>query len=128
MFSTTTTGDCFVTLTIIKSKGVNMKFEFSPYVAVQVKDYDKAIDFYKRVMGMEFLEAKDNDTYLKSGPMCFVFENNPESKSVFFEFKVSSVKEALELLEKEECKVTYVYSEKSIIISDPYGMNFHVWE
>ena len=105
-----------------------MKFEFSPYVALQVKDYDKAIDFYKHIMGMELVEAKDNDTYLQSGPMCFVFENNPEGKSVFFEFKVSSVKEARELLEKEGCKVTHVYSEKSIIISDPYGMNFHVWE
>jgi catechol 2,3-dioxygenase-like lactoylglutathione lyase family enzyme len=105
-----------------------MKFEFSPYVAVQVKDYDKAIDFYKRVMGMEFVEAKDNDTYLKSGPMCFVFENNPEGKSVFFEFKVSNVKEARKLLDKEGCKVTCVYSEKSIMFSDPYGMNFHVWE
>ena len=104
-----------------------MKFQFSPYVAVQVKDFDKAIDFYKRVMGMEFLETKDNDTYLKSGPMYFVFENAPEGKSVFFEFKVSNIKEARELLEKEGCKVTHVYSEKSIMFSDPYGMNFHVW-
>ena len=104
-----------------------MKFQFSPYVAVQVKDFDKAIDFYKRVMGMEFLETKDNDTYLKSGPMCFVFENALEGKSVFFEFKVSNIKEARELLEKEGCKVTHVYSEKSIMFSDPYGMNFHVW-
>jgi len=61
-----------------------MKFEFSPYVAVQVKDYAKAIDFYKRVMGMEFIEQKGNDTYLKSGPMSFVFENAPDGKSVFF--------------------------------------------
>lgn len=105
-----------------------MKFEFSPYVAVQVKDYENAIDFYKRVMGMEFVEAKGNDTYLKSGPVCFVLENNPEGKSVFFEFKVSSVKEARKLLEKEGCKITCVYSDKSIMFSDPYGMNFHVWE
>ena len=105
-----------------------MKFEFSPYIAVQVKNYDKAIDFYKRVMGMEFVEAKGTDTYLKSGPLCFVFEKNPEGKEVFFEFKVSSVNEARELLEKEGCKVTCIYSEKSIMFSDPYGMNFHVWE
>jgi catechol 2,3-dioxygenase-like lactoylglutathione lyase family enzyme len=105
-----------------------MKFEFSPYIAVQVKDYDKAIDFYKRVLGMEFIETKGNDTYLKSGPLCFVFENVPEGKSVFFEFKVNSFKEARQLLETEGCKVIKVYSEKSIMFSDPYGMKFHVWE
>jgi catechol 2,3-dioxygenase-like lactoylglutathione lyase family enzyme len=105
-----------------------MRFDFSPYVAVQVKDYDKAIDFYKRVIGMEFIEQKGKDTYLKSGPMCFVFENVPEGKSVFFEFKVDSVNEARDLLEKEGCRVTQVFSEKSMMFADPYGMNFHVWE
>ncbi len=105
-----------------------MKFEFSPYIAVQVKDYDKAIDFYRRVLGMQLVEVKGNDTYLKSGPLCFVFENAPEGKSVFFEFKLSGVKEAGQLLEKEGCKVTQVYNEKSMMFSDPFGMNFHLWE
>ncbi len=40
-----------------------MKFEFSPYIAVQVKNYDRAIAFYKNVMGMEFVEAKGSDTF-----------------------------------------------------------------
>ena len=30
-------------------------------------------------------------------------------------------------LEKEGCKVTQVYSEKSIMIADPFGMKFHIW-
>ena len=54
-----------------------MKFEYSPYIALQVKDHEKAVDFYKRVLGMEFIEAGNNDTYLKTGVMTFVFENNP---------------------------------------------------
>ena len=105
-----------------------MKFEFSPYIAVQVNNYEKATDFYQHVMGMELVEVKGNDTYLKSGPLCFVFENAPEGKSVFFEFKVNSVKDARQLLEKEGCKVTRVYNEKSMMFADPFGMNFHVWE
>jgi catechol 2,3-dioxygenase-like lactoylglutathione lyase family enzyme len=107
-----------------------MKFEYSPYIAVQVKDYDKAVDFYKRVMGMELTERKGNDTYLKSGPINFVIENNPEGahKAAFFEFKVTRVKEAKELLEKEGCIVSETYHEKSMMFSDPYGMRFHVWE
>ena len=105
-----------------------MKFEFSPYIAVQVNKYEKAIDFYKRVLGMEFIEENGNDTYLKLGPICFVFENIPAGKSVFFEFKVKNLKETKELLENEGCKVTHIFSEKSIMFSDPYGMNFHVCE
>jgi len=107
-----------------------MKFEFSPYIAVQVKGNDKAIDFYKRVLGMEFIEAKGNDTYLKSGSVNFCFENAPEGahKAVFFEFKTDDINGARELLEKEGCKVTGVFSEKSVMFSDPYGMRFHLWE
>lgn len=107
-----------------------MKFEYSPYVAIQVKDNDKAVDFYKRVLGMEFIEASKNDTYLKTGVMTFVFENTPDGahKNVFFEFKVDSVNEAKTLLESEGCKVLEVCNDKSIMFQDPYGMNFHVWE
>jgi len=107
-----------------------MKFEFSPYIAVQVKDNDKAVDFYQRVLGMNFIEQKGNDTYLKSGPINFCFENAPEGahKAVFFEFKTDSINEARELLEKEGCKVSEVYGEKSMMFFDPYGMRFHVWE
>jgi len=107
-----------------------MKFQYSPYIAVQIKNYDKAIEFYKNVLGMEFNYTKDKDTYLKSGIMNFVFEDNSDGahKAVFFEFKVDSMKEARELLEKEGCIVTREYSEKNMMFKDPYGMNFHVFE
>jgi predicted enzyme related to lactoylglutathione lyase len=107
-----------------------MKFEYSPYIAVPVKENSKAIDFYKRVLGMELTESKGNDTYMKLGFMNFVFENDPEGafKQVFFEFKVEDVKEAVDLLEFEGCKVLQVFNEKSIMIMDPYGMRFHIWE
>ena len=107
-----------------------MKFQFSPYIAVQVKEYQKAIKFYKDILGMDFIESKGNDTYLKSGPVNFVFENAPVGahKAVFFEFKVDDINEAKEILEKEGCRILKEYYEKSIMFSDPYGMNFHVWE
>ena len=105
-----------------------MKFKFSPYIAIQVKDHKKAVDFYQNVLGMKFTEENGNDTYLKSDPINFIYENGGKPGKVFFEFKVSSVKKARTLLEKNGCKVTQVYSEKSLMISDPYGMNFHIWE
>lgn len=35
--------------------------------------------------------------------------------------------EAKELLVNEGCRVLQTYGDKSIMFSDPYGMNFHVW-
>jgi predicted enzyme related to lactoylglutathione lyase len=105
-----------------------MKFEFSPYIAIQVKEHANAVEFYRRVMGMEFVKSKDTDTYLNKDGINFVFENNPNGKGVFFEFKTDDLNEARQLLEKEGCKVLTVYNEHSIMFSDPYGMNFHIWE
>jgi catechol 2,3-dioxygenase-like lactoylglutathione lyase family enzyme len=56
-----------------------MKYQFSPYIAIPVKDNEKAVDFYKRVLGMEFKSARGNDTYLNKDGINFVFENNPGS-------------------------------------------------
>ena|SRR5258706_7843131 len=107
-----------------------MKFEYSPYIAIPVKDNDKAVDFYQRVLGMKLVEAKGNDTYLNKDGQNFVFENNPADafKHVYFEFKTDTLKEAREALEKEGCKILQVYGEHSIMFIDPYGMRFHVWE
>jgi len=107
-----------------------MIFEFSPYIAVQVKDNDKAIDFYKRVLGMEFIKQEGNDTYMKSGPVNFCFENAPQGahSNVFFEFKVESINAACKVLESEGCTVIQVFSDKSMMFKDPYGMRFHVLE
>jgi catechol 2,3-dioxygenase-like lactoylglutathione lyase family enzyme len=101
-----------------------MKFNFSPYIAIQVKDYEKAIDFYQRVLGMELTEIRGKDTYLKSypcsdniGAINFCFENEGIPGQVFFEFQVDSVKEAKALLENEGCKMVKIYNEKSFMMA-----------
>lgn len=104
-----------------------MKFEYSPYIAMQVKDYDKAVKFYENILGMERVEEKNGETHFKCGPLNFFIENSANGH-IFFEFKVDNVNEAREKLESEGCKVTQVYSEKSVLIADPYGMKFHIWE
>lgn len=105
-----------------------MKFEFSPYIAIQVKEHDKAVDFYKRVLGMEFIDSKGSDTYLNKDGINFVFEKHDKPGAVFFEFRTDDLAEARTMLEAEGCKVTQKYNEHSIMFSDPFGMNFHVWE
>ncbi len=104
-----------------------MKFEFSPHVAFQVKNYNKAVEFYSNVIGMELIEKSDGEAHLKCGDMNFYAENS-DGGFTFFEFKVESVKDAQELLEKNGCRVTHTYSEKSKMIADPFGMRFHILE
>jgi len=104
-----------------------MKFEYSPHIAINIKDRNNAGDFYRRVLGMEFVEEKQGDLHFKAGTMNFYFAEGKPGET-FLEFKVESVKEACELLVSEGCTVTKVYSEKSVMISDPHGVNFHIWE
>ncbi|HRI85863.1 MAG TPA: VOC family protein [Ignavibacteria bacterium] len=104
-----------------------MKFTFSPHIAVQVRDYVKAADFYENVLGMQKVKHSEAETHFIKDGINFYMENS-ESGFTFFEFKVESVADAQELLEREGCKVTQVYNEKSKMIADPYGMRFHIWE
>ena len=103
-----------------------MNYEFSPHIAFQVKDYNNAKEFYEKILGMEVVSSSDTETHFKKGGINFYMEAS-DSGEFFFEFKVEDVSAAREELEEEDCKVTHVYSEKSIMIEDPYGMRFHVW-
>lgn len=49
-----------------------MKFEYSPNIALNVKDRDKAGEFYKNVLGMNFVEDKNGDLQFTAGSMNFI--------------------------------------------------------
>lgn len=104
-----------------------MNFKFSSHIAIQVKNYEKAKGFYENVLGMKMEKTSDKETHFIKDGMNFYMENS-EGGCTFFEFKVDNVAEALKILEGEGCKITQVYSEKSKMIADPYGMRFHIWE
>lgn len=104
-----------------------MKFEFSPHIAFQAKDYEKAKEFYEKVLGMEVVKTSEKETHFTKSGMNFYMENS-DSGLTFFEFKVEDIKEAKQELEKNGCRISQIYSEKSIMFADPYGMRFHVWE
>ncbi len=56
------------------------------------------------------------------------FISGTEKKEIFFEFKVEKAAEAKKLLEEKGCKILNVYSEKSFLVSDPFGLNYHVFQ
>ncbi|RPI18696.1 MAG: VOC family protein [Ignavibacteriae bacterium] len=104
-----------------------MKFEFSPYVAFQVKDYHKAVEFYEKVLGWNIIEKGEKESHFKIGPMNFFAENSP-SGFTFFEFRTDNFEEARKTLEENGCVITQTYNDKSMMFKDPYGMCFHIFE
>ena len=107
-----------------------MNFEFSPHIAIQVKDYDQAVDFYENVLGMELIHGDDNETEFRCGEVTIYIERSDEGNT-FFEFKVDRIVEAVTRLKKLGCKATDVSTPegmRSYIIHDPYGLKFHLWE
>lgn len=115
-----------------------MKFEWSPHIALDVRNFNKAIDFYKNVIGLENLPDEENDCTPPGGSFKmggFTLHVSSSDKSdfqesnVWFEFKVDNLKDAIERLKTAECKIGSTSSGsnfKGQYITDPYGMNFHV--
>lgn len=104
-----------------------MKFEFSPHIAFQVKHYKKAKEFYEKIIGMEVVSSSEEETHFKKDGINFYAESS-EKGNTFFEFRVDDIAGAKKLLEEEGCRITHVYSERSMMIADPYGMCFHIWQ
>lgn len=57
-----------------------MEFEIGNHIAIQVRDYEKALTFYKNVMGMQILEKDDNEAEVKCGSTLFHVENSERGK------------------------------------------------
>jgi len=104
-----------------------MTYTFSPHVAIQVRDFDKALEFYQNVLGMEIVEQREDETSLRCGPITFHVENSPAGHT-FFEFVVEDAEEARRELERAGCKTAPTHLERSYMVADPFGFQFHIWE
>jgi len=112
-----------------------MKFEFSPFVAVEIKDYERACEYYEQVLGMTPVKKHPVESHFQSkgsaGEMNF-FVSETGSKNIcndiYFEFKTDDAAEAKKLLEEKGCKILKVYSEKSFLVEDPFGLKYHVYQ
>lgn len=107
-----------------------MRFEFSPHIAFQVKDYEAAKVFYEQVMGMRLVRAGEDETEFRCGPITFYVEPG-EQRAVFFEFKTDDLAAASSALLKAGCRLEGTLTpegEGSYFVHDPFGMVFHLWQ
>ncbi|HLO10678.1 MAG TPA: VOC family protein, partial [Pseudoneobacillus sp.] len=110
-----------------KKYNQNSIFQLTNYIAVQVKDYEKALNFYENIIGMKLQRSFKNETKFTIGGNHFFIENS-EDGNVFFEYAVDNFHHAIEMLLDYGCEITKEYHEKSVMVSDPFGMMFHLFE
>ncbi|MBE4907536.1 DUF899 family protein [Bacillus luteolus] len=102
-------------------------FQLTNNIAIGVKDYENALAFYKEVIGMKGEQIFENETKLTMSGTSFFIENNP-ANNVHFEFAVEDIEAAKNLLLDKGCQITKEYSAKSVMIEDPFGLKFHLFE
>ena len=106
-----------------------MEFRMTKHIALNVRDYEKAIPFYRDVLGWELIKTTDKESHFKKGDTNFYTEKADEKPyAVFFEYEVDDISAVKDKLLSEGCVIRTAYSEKSIMFTDPYGTNFHVYE
>lgn len=102
-------------------------FQLTNNIAIAVKDYDQAIAFYQDVLGMKVEQTFENETKFSISGTNFFIESSDES-NVHFEFAVEDIKKTKDLLLEKGCQITKEYSPKSVMVEDPFGMKFHLFE
>lgn len=106
-----------------------MQFRMTKHIAINVRDYQKAIPFYRDTLGWEVIKEGVNETHFVKGDTNFyIEETDGKPYEVFFEYEVDDMESVRAKLLSEGCKISQIYSPQSIIFSDAYGMNFHVYQ
>lgn len=113
----------------------DVSFRFSPNIAINVRRGSEAVKFYQEVLGLELKEASaDCGTVMRAGPLNLYFDDTrkeDEVGKVFFEFVVRDVANAASRLERLGCTLgteTSGSDFKGVMVTDPYGMRFHLYQ
>ena len=102
-------------------------FQLTNNIAVGVTDYPNALEFYEHVLGMKKVQTLEKGTKFSMSGTNFFVEESSENNSIF-EFAVEDFETALDVLLKHGCVIKKEYAKKSVMIDDPYGMKFHMFE
>ncbi|MBD8069881.1 DUF899 family protein [Bacillus sp. PS06] len=102
-------------------------FDLTNNIAIQVNNHEEAVEFYTNILGMEKVFTNHIETKLSIGGKNFYVEQSHDNK-IFFELAVQDFAASKELLLSNGCKVTTEHSEKSVMMSDPFGLHFHLFQ
>jgi catechol 2,3-dioxygenase-like lactoylglutathione lyase family enzyme len=106
---------------------MSVEFRLTPHIAVQVKNCDKAVGFYRDVLGFEEKGILHGEHHMMKGHTNFYIEPN-DGQLTFFEFATNNFEEAKQLLLSHDCEITDTFSPTSAMFKDAFGLRFHVYE
>ena len=101
---------------------------FSPHIAVGVRDYNNALDFYTNTLGFTMQKFHAQESELRCGELTLHIERNKGEQATWLEFRVDDIATLKPKLETAGCALHTTNLEKSYLVVDPYGMRFHPWE
>ena len=106
-----------------------MAYKITPFVAFQVRDYDKAVAFYRDILGFDLIKYTDTECRMYKDGYTFYIEKKEEGVlHTFFELVTPDITAAKEAMLAAGCSITHVYGPNSMMIADPYGFRFHLYE
>ncbi len=106
-----------------------MEFRLKKHIAFNVRQYEGAVRFYRDVLGWQLIKEGYNQAHFKKDDTNFYpAENEKEAGVFYFEYEVNNIKEARETLLNAGCSIQTIYSETSMMFTDPFGSNFHVYQ
>jgi len=103
-------------------------FESSRDVIIQTNDWEKAIEFYEKCLGLTVSHRTSELVCFETGSFCLYVERGNRSGPVF-DFLVDDMKAAKSSLIAAGCKI--VEEDRSLprcYIQDPFGLVFNIEE
>lgn len=104
-----------------------MKFRFEPDIAITVRKYEKAVEFYQQVLGMRLIRQDEGETVLRLPGATFYVEDGgdelPIRTPATFCFSTDDFRAAEERLFAAGCRLSAVV-EGGRMVHDPYGLAF----
>ncbi|WP_409252599.1 DUF899 family protein [Bacillus sp. SCS-153A] len=102
-------------------------FQLTNNIAIGIRNYEQGVSFYRDVLGMKLERSYIDETKFSTSGTNFYMENDEEN-NVYFEFEVEDIKQSEQQLLENGCIIVKEYSEKSMMVKDPYGMMFHLYQ
>lgn len=114
---------------VVAKKKLNNQssFQLTNNIAIGVKDYEKAIEFYENIIGMQKEEMMQNEAKFSISGTNFYIEESDQNNT-FFEFAVEDFESTKKTLLDNGCTITEEFSNTSVMVKDPFGMKFHLFQ
>ncbi len=113
------------------------KLRLTRFVAVQVRDWSRAVVFYRDVLGLRLQAGNDREVRFEGDSITLFVERLAEDSPVparhpgksFFEFETTDFESSKNALIEAGCTLTEPTSAAgSAMFADPFGLSFHVYQ